>query len=257
MAIPKRVESRIKSGLKKFSPIIEDARNTDRSEEDTVSIVRDMLGEIMGYDKYADITGEYQIRGTFCDLAVKVDDKLRFLIEVKAADNTLKSDHLRQATDYAAKEGIEWVILTNGVKWRLHRMVFEQPVRHEHVFTIDLLGDDSDQVELFYLLSREGARKRVIRAYHAQIQAINRYSLAAVIISKPVLSVIRREIRRASPGVRIDLEDIERAVAHEVIKRDVMDSPEVQETRKRIARAHQRKRRGQQKKTNAGASPAK
>ncbi|MGB2987942.1 MAG: type I restriction enzyme HsdR N-terminal domain-containing protein [Phycisphaerae bacterium] len=243
MSIPKRVESRIKSGLRKFRPILEDARKADRSEEDTVTIVRDFLAEVLGYDKYADITGEYQIRGTFCDLAVKVDDKLKFLIEVKAVDRTLKEAHLRQATDYAAKEGIEWVILTNGVEWRVHRMLFEQPVRHEHVFTFDLLGNGAELANMLYVLSREGAKKHAIRQYHAQIRAVNRYSLAAVIISEPVLNVIRRELKRASPGVRIELEDVEDVIAHEVIKRDVMDSPEVQDAIKRIQKARTRKLR--------------
>lgn len=243
MAIPKRIEAQIKSGLKKFRPIIDDARKADRSEEDTVTIVRDILGEVLGYDKYSDVTGEYQIRGTYCDLAVKVDGKLHFLIEVKAADRTLKDTHLRQATDYAAKEGVDWVILTNAVEWRVHRMVFEKPVRHEHVVTLDLLGDDPNTVDLLYMLSLHGAKKRAIREYHAQIRALNRYSLAAAIISEPVLKVICRELKRASPGIRIDIEDVEEIVAHEVVKRDVMSSPEVQAAVKRIKKARQRKLR--------------
>ncbi len=258
MAVPKRVEGRIRSGLRKFKPILDDARKADRSEEDTVTIVRDVLAEVLGYDKYADITGEYQIRGTYCDLAVKVDGKLRFLIEVKAVDRTLKETHLRQATDYAAKEGIEWVILTNGVEWRIHRMVFEQPVRHEHVFTFDLLRDEPDLMNMLYMLSCEGAKKRAIRQYHAQMRAINRHSLAAAILSEPVLNVIRRELKRASPGVRIEVEDVEKAISHEVIKRDVMDSPEVQDAIKRIQKARSRKRRDRRDAdTTPGASTGK
>ena len=243
MNIPKRAEARIKSGIKKFKPILADARKADRSEEDTVTIVRDMLAEVLGYDKYRDITGEYQIRGTYCDLAVKVDDKLRFLIEVKAADRTLKEGHLRQATDYAAKEGIEWVILTNGIEWRTHRMVFEQPVRHEHVFAIDLLSDDPNLVNMLYMLSVEGAKKRAIREYSAQVRALNRYSLAAAIISEPVLRVICRELKRASPGIRIDGGEVEEIIVHEVVKRDVMDSTEVRDAIKRLKKAGGRKLR--------------
>ena len=243
MSIPKRVEARIVTGLKKFKPIIDDARKADRSEADTVLIVRDILAQVLGYDKYHDITGEYQIRGTYCDLAVKVDDKLRFLIEVKAADRMLKPSHLRQASDYAAKEGIEWVILTNAVEWRTYRMVFEKPVRTEHVFTADLSGNDPDVINKMYMLSREGAKKRALRGFHAQVRAINRYSLAAVIISEPVLNVIRRELKRASPGVRIEIEDVEEAISGDVIKRDLMDSTEVQGAIKRIQKARSRKLR--------------
>lgn len=256
MAIPKGVEARIKSGLKRFKPILEEARKADRSEEDTVTIVRDMLADVLGYDKYRDITGEYQIRGTYCDLAVKVEDKVRFLIEVKAADRTLKEAHLRQATDYAAKEGIDWVIVTNGLEWRVYRMLFEQPVRHEHVFTIDLASSEPNLVGMLYMLSREGAKKRAIREYHAQIRAFNRYSIAAAIISDPVVEVIRRELRRASPGTRIDTGDIEEIIVHEVVKRDVMDSPEVQDAIKRIQKAKGRKLRDRKESTTPVPSTA-
>ena len=241
MSIPKKVESRLKAGLKKFRSIIDEARKADRSEQDTVTIVTDILAEVLGYHKYSDITGEYQIRGTYCDLAVKVDDKLRFLIEVKAADRTLKDNHLRQATDYAAKEGIEWVILTNAVEWHVHRMIFEQPVRHERVFALNLLTDNSHVLEMLYLLSKEGAQKRAIRQYHKQIRALNRFSLAAAVISEAVLKMICREIKRASPGIRVDVQDVEELIVREVVKRDVMDSAEVQDAVKRLRKAHGKK----------------
>lgn len=254
MQVPKRVEARIKSGLKRFKPILEEARKADRSEEDTVTIVRDILSDVLGYDRYRDITAEYEIRGTYCDLAVKVDNKLHFLIEVKAADRTLKDSHLRQATDYAAKEGIEWVVLTNGIVWHTHRMIFEKPVRHEHLFTADLLGAEGDIPEMFYILSLEGARKRAIRGYAAQVKALNRHSLAAAIISEPVLKVTCRELKRASPGIRIDVEDVEKIIVHEVVKREVMDSPEVQDAIKRIKKARSRKLRDKRVATAHGAA---
>ena len=47
-------------------------------------IVTDMLAEVFGYDKYADVTAEYAIRGTYCDLATKLDGTVQALVEVKA-----------------------------------------------------------------------------------------------------------------------------------------------------------------------------
>ena len=84
MKVPKRVAERIKSRLKVFKRVLADARIADRSEQDTVTIVTDMLAEVFGYDKYQDLTGEYAIRGTYCDLAVKIDGKIKYLVEVKA-----------------------------------------------------------------------------------------------------------------------------------------------------------------------------
>ncbi len=250
MSIPKRVDARIKTALKKYKPILLEARRTDRSEEDTVTIVRDMLADVFGYDKYKDITGEYQIRGTYCDLAVKIDGQLRFLIEVKAADRTLKEKHIRQATDYAAKEGIEWVILTNGLEWQIFKMVYEKPISFETVFKIDLQSSDNDAVEKIYLLSYEGAKKKAIRQYHAQVKALNRYSIAACIISEPVLKVISRELKRAAPGIRIDIEDVEDLIMRDVVKRDIIESAEVQLAVKRIKKSSSRKLRGRKNSTS-------
>ena len=60
------------------------------NESDTVVIVMDMLQEIFGYDKYSDITSEHAIKGTFCDLAIKLEGAVQLLIEVKAIGLELK-----------------------------------------------------------------------------------------------------------------------------------------------------------------------
>ena len=43
------------------------------------------------------LTGELRIRGAFCDLAVRQDDRVCQLIEVKTVGLTLTERHLRQA----------------------------------------------------------------------------------------------------------------------------------------------------------------
>lgn len=241
MAVPKRVGVRIKAGLKTFRRVLQEARKADRSEQDTVTIVTDLLAEVFGYDKYEDLTGEYSVRGTYCDLAVKVDGKIKYLIEVKAAGKSLKDHHLRQATDYAAKEGVEWVVLTNGTEWQAYKMIFEQPVRYEHVFDMNLLEDGSDLREKIFMLSREGISKQAIDQYHEQRQALNRFSLAAVVMSERLLNVIRRELRRISPGVRIETDDIKDVLRNEVLKRDLFDTEELQEAKRRVRQARGRK----------------
>ena len=72
MAVPTRVRERLVAGLKRIAPIIAQQRARDVSEADTVTLVKDCLSECFGYDKYAELTSEHSIRGTYCDLAVKV-----------------------------------------------------------------------------------------------------------------------------------------------------------------------------------------
>ena len=82
MSIPKKVSDRIATRLKNFQAVLTAQRARDVSEADTVTIVKDLLCDVFGYDKYSELTSEHAIRGTFCDLAVKIDGRLAFLLEV-------------------------------------------------------------------------------------------------------------------------------------------------------------------------------
>lgn len=57
------------------------------------------------------------------------------------------------------------------------------------------------------------------------------------VLSEPVLEVIRRELRRVSPDVRIELEEIKTVFCNEVLKREVIDGEQADLARKKIARA--------------------
>jgi hypothetical protein len=79
-SVPARVADRLAAGVKRFQPILQSAKSRDVGEADTVIIVTDMLAEVFGYDKYSEITSEHAIRGTWCDLATKIDGTLQTLI---------------------------------------------------------------------------------------------------------------------------------------------------------------------------------
>ena len=104
--IPAKVESRIKEALKRYQPLVEQAKARDVGEADTSTLVKDILADLFGYDKYSEITAEYQIKSTYCDLAMKVDGKLTVLVEVKSLNTDLKEQHVKQAVDYAANQGV-------------------------------------------------------------------------------------------------------------------------------------------------------
>ena len=106
MKIPKTVDERITREVRNFQKILKKAKSRDVNESDTVTIVADMLANVFGFDKYTEITSEQAIRGTYCDLAIKTDGKVKYLIEVKAIGIDLKDSHLRQALNYGANEGI-------------------------------------------------------------------------------------------------------------------------------------------------------
>jgi len=238
--LSKRAVERISTGLKRFQPILTSAKSRDVNESDTVVIVTDLLQEVFGYDKYAEITSEHMIRGTFCDLAVKLEGTLAFLIEVKAIGIELKEQHVKQAVDYAANQGCEWVTLTNAAVWKVYKVTFSKPIQHELVVDLDLLAlnhRNSEHIELVGLLAKEGWQKAQLGEYHSQKQALNRFTLAALVLSDPVLDVLRREIRRLSPDVRVETEEIKSALETEVLKREVLEGEKAEATRRNIAKA--------------------
>jgi len=52
----------------------------------------------------------------------------------------------------------------------------------------------------------------------------------------PVLEVIRRELRRVSPDVRIDIDQLKSVLITEVIKREVIEGEKAEGARKKIAK---------------------
>ncbi len=237
---PKKVAERIVAGIKRYQSVLEAARARDVGEADTVTIIKDMLADIFGYDKYSEVTSEFAIRGTFCDLATKIDGQLQALIEVKAIGLDLKSAHVKQAVDYAANQGVDWVLLTNGIVWRVYRIVFAKPIDQELVIDIDfskLNYRSADHVDQLYLWCKEGWIRSVLSEYHSQRQALSRFFVGAMLLTDPVVEVIRRELRRVSPDVKIDAEQLRGVIANEVIKREVMEGDKADEAKKKISKA--------------------
>jgi predicted type IV restriction endonuclease len=239
MAIPGRVAERLASGLKRFQPILSSAKSRDVNESDTSMIVTDILAEVFGYDKYNEVTRELTIRGTHCDLATRIDGKYQMLIEVKAIGLELKEGHAKQAVDYAANQGVEWVALTNGNIWKVFRVIFGKPIDTELVLEFDVLTlshKSASQLDNLYLLTRESMLKSGLYAYHDHLQATNKFYLAAIVLSDPVVETIRRELRRVSDA-KVESDELRNLLRDEVIKRDVLEGDKADSAHKKVSKS--------------------
>lgn len=257
--LPKKFTDRVAAKLRGYQAIVVSHRSRDVSEADTVTVVKDVLADVFGYDKYAELTSEQQIRGTFCDLAVQIDGKVRFLIEVKSAGSTLTEGHIRQAVNYGSHHGIEWIILTNAVEWRFYRVTFAQPISWDEVTRLnlpDLNGRNQGDLERMFLLAREGLPVDAISAFHQHQQMVNQYTVAQLVQSPPALAVIRRELRRLFPELKVDDSDLADILANGVLKREVVDGDKVEEAKVRIKKAGQRLARADKKAASTSTSPA-
>lgn len=238
-SIPKKVGDRLAKQVARFQRIIRDAKDRDVNESDTVTIITDMLSDVFGFDKYSEVTSEQAIRGTYCDLAVKLDGKIQYLMEVKAVGLTLKENHLRQAVNYGANQGIPWVVLTNGVCWEIYKILFEKPVGFEHVCSIDFLAlspRKADHQQHLFILCREGLAKAAIEDFHEHVQIVNRFVLGALIQTDPVMSLLRRELKRLAPGAKVEMAEV-RDLLPDVLKRDVLEGDLADQAKARVSRA--------------------
>lgn len=244
--IPVKVKKRFTDGLKKYKPVLTRAEKQDLNESDTVTIIVDMLSDIWGYDKYTDITSEFAIKKTYCDLAIRIEENVKILIEVKSIGTNLKDNHLKQATDYGANAGIDWVVLTNGETWKVYRIIFSKPVEHELVYEFnmhDLKASNNDDLGYLYMLSKEaiGKKGNTLDEYHAQKKLVNPPMLAQIILHDDVINAIKRTLKKVSADTKVNNEEIYQMLLNDLIKRDALEDEKASEYKRKIARATKKK----------------
>lgn len=243
MPVNQKTFSRIADGVKKFQPLIDSAKSRDINESDTVVLLIGILSEVLGYDRYTEVTTEKAYKGTYCDLALKVNDKIEILIEAKAVGIELKDAHIKQAVDYASNGGLDWVILTNGINWKVYKMIFAKPVQsilaYEFNF-LELKHKNEEDLERLALFSREAIHKNALGDFFEQRQATNRFMLGNLLFEEGVLNQIRKELKQVYPDLKVSKEEIAKIIANEVVKREVLESEESNEAKKKIAKANRK-----------------
>lgn len=133
--------------------------------------------------------------------------------------------------------------LTNGVSWKVFRVSFGKPIDKELVVDLNLTslsGKSEDDLARLFLLSRESIVKSALEEYHDQKQAMNKFVLAAAILSDPVLELVRRQLRRMSPDLRVETDELRSTISQEVLKREVVEGEQAEQARKKLARAANR-----------------
>lgn len=242
--IPKKVSERLTKQTRKYKKILEYAISHDVNESDTVAIIADMLSSIFGFDKFVEITREFAIKGRYCDLAVTVDGSVKFLIEVKAIGLELKESHMSQVLGYGSQHGIQWVVLTNGRTWEIYRISFNPPVSLDLLTSfnfLELKTKTTEDRETLFLLCKEGLSKAVIEEYHKHVQGVNKFMIGAILLSEKGLDFIGRELKRTTPGLSVENDEIHSIIQGEVLKRDILEGDLTDEARLRVKRAASRK----------------
>ena len=214
---------RVRSAVRRYNKPLLDLVSRDANEGDTRLLVTDFLCDGLGYDKYEDLTTEYQVKGEFADYGVRIDKQLLAFIEVKRCTQKLGVKHLRQVQMYAVNEGVEWMILTNGQVWQVWHMTPGLPVVIDLALEVDLLGEGGPAAKgdaMFYL-SKDAFKRRLMDELWKARAATSPRSLAGVLLSDAVIDSIRKELRRKT-GHNADSKEIARVLRSEVLRPETL-----------------------------------
>jgi hypothetical protein len=139
------IDRTVLNQLTKFADAFREARDRAANEADTVMYLVRFFEEVLGYDSLkGEISKELQIKDRYCDLALKIEGTVHVLVEGKAAGvKELTDKHIEQAENYASRAGIRWVVLTNGIEWKLYNLSFaeNEGINHDLVFEANLLEE--------------------------------------------------------------------------------------------------------------------
>jgi hypothetical protein len=222
------LDKSILAQLKRYAGVFRDARERGANESDTVMYLVKFFEDVLGYDSLAgEISKEVAIKDRYCDLCVKLAGAIRLLVEVKAAGNKgLREKDIEQAENYASRSGLRWVLLTNGVEWRLYHVSFNEGegITHDLAFEVNLVEQVETGPEQLWsslgLLTKQDIQRDSLQTFWSQKKILAPASLVRILFSMPVLTVVRRELNRNAEA-RLDLPDVFAGVK-EVISKDAL-----------------------------------
>jgi hypothetical protein len=146
------------------------------SEADTRANFIDKYVYNLGYDGIGVVVREYYVKDLkeFIDYLLRVDGTTRIAVEAKSLKSDLTDAHAAQLVKYAAIEGIEWCVLTNGRELHIYNQYLKGGVQDKLVLKLDILAYNSDTefdavFEQFWLLSRQSMAQAAIATLMEQV----------------------------------------------------------------------------------------
>ncbi len=227
----------IRKPLKKYRTLFLDARDTALNEADTVLRLCRFFEEVLGYDGIQDISREAEMKHKYVDICLKIDGRVRLLVEAKAAGQQLRDRHIEQAQAYASQNNFQWVLLTNGVDWNLYHLTFEEGIEYERAFTVSLAEASSldAAAQSLSILHRRSLGKGELEAFWKMTAALGPAPIGKALFQQATLMLLRREIRKDT-GILIDTEDLAKAL-HAMLSeetREIVGRVRIRRPRKRV-----------------------
>jgi len=178
-------------------------------ESATRLMINSLLTNVFGYIELEEIKTEYRIRGEYADYIIQLKRKKQFVVEVKSIQLDLNEKHLRQSVGYAANEGVDWIILTNGKQVELYRVLFGKPISTRKIFDFDLSDakELKNMCEMLYLLTKKSVLRDELDHFWARFEALEPIKLSGHLYSSEVVRFLRK-VLKSKTGLYFGDDDI-------------------------------------------------
>ena len=213
----KSLEKKLKEYRKRFLT----RKHENLDEASTRLMINSFLTDILGYAEFEEIKTEYRISGEYVDYVIQIGRKKHFIIEVKSISLDLNDKHLRQAVNYGANEGVDWVLLTNGTTFVLYRILFNKPISIKKVFEHDI-GKEKNLQHVavnIALLTKKCVEKKELEKYWERFEVVEPAGLSKLLYHKIVVSAVRRVMKQKA-GLTFSETEVLDAL-HELITKPV------------------------------------
>lgn len=196
--LSKSKKSKLIIGLKAYVKKFLNSKITELDESGTRLMINDFLSNVLGYIPIEEIKTEYMIRGTYADYVIQIKGVQRFLIEVKSLSLQLSDKHLRQATNYGANEGIDWVLLTNGRSFNFYRIIFSRPIEARKIFSIDLAESEKlkENAEYIEFLHRDSVLRKGLNLLWNKTVALDPEYVAGYLYDSTVINFVKKNLKK-------------------------------------------------------------
>lgn len=179
------------------------------NEPATRIMVNYLLNDILGYKELEEVKTEYRVKSEYADYVVQVKRKKHFVVEVKSIDIDINENHLRQSLSYAANEGIDWIVLTNGREIQLYRVSFTKPIKTTLIYKLDLLNPEDFKKapgQIWYL-SRVAVESGELEKFWKRSDALQLEHIAKVLYCEDVVRRLRIELKNET-DIYFQLDDV-------------------------------------------------
>jgi len=189
----------------------------DLDESATRLMVNSLLTEVLGYKELDEIKTEYRIRGEYADYVIQLARKKHFVVEVKSIQLDLTEKHLRQSVNYAANEGIDWIILTNGKQIELYKVLFEKPINSRKIFDFDISNkeDFKKMSEFLVYITRKSVEKNELADFWKRFEALEAVQLSKNLYDTEVVKFLKKVLKKKT-NLSFNEEDILESI-HKII----------------------------------------